>query len=171
MKEIILTQNKVALVDDEDFERVNQWKWHAFRSRGDLFYAARMERVAGKQRRITLHRLLLGFSPGHLLESDHRNGDGLDNRRANLRKVTRAENNRNRRRFKRNKSGYTGVCWNSRGRRWQAHAIIDGRWTNLGEFANKDDAIAARRQAEAQHYAGFTRSEGEPMLPYQDNGK
>jgi hypothetical protein len=43
-------------------------------------------------------------------------------------------------------------------RRWQAHAIVNGRWTNLGEFATKDDAITARRQAEARHYGEFART-------------
>jgi hypothetical protein len=156
MKQLELSQNKVALVDDEDFEWLNQWKWHAIKSRGDLFYAVRSERVGDRQRRVWLHRLLLGLQSGE--QCDHRNGNGLDNRRANIRKATQRENNLNRRRFKTNKSGYIGVSWNSVYRQWQAHAIIDGRWTLLGQFDAKDDAIAARRQAEARHYAGFTRS-------------
>jgi HNH endonuclease len=96
--------------------------------------------------------------PGDGLECDHRNGNGLDNRRTNIRRATASENNRNRSKFKSNKSGQTGVSWNWKYRRWQAHAIVDGRWTNLGQFTNKDDAIAARRQAEAKHYAEFAKS-------------
>src|SRR4030095_14079696 len=111
MKQIHLRQNKVALVDDEDFERVNQKKWHAVESRG-AFYAAHSYYVEGKQHRVFLHRFLLGLEPGDGLQCDHCNGDGLDNRRANVRIATQAENNRNRRRFKTNKSGCTGVSWN-----------------------------------------------------------
>src|SRR4030095_4783221 len=157
MKQIELSQNKVALVDDEDFERVNQKKWHAVESRGAC-YAAHSYYVDGKQHRVFLHRFLLGLKPGDGLECDHRNGNGLDNRRTNIRRATASENNRNRRLFKSNKSGWTGVSWNWKYRRWQEHAIVDGRWTNLGQFTNKDEAIAARRQAEAKHYAEFAKS-------------
>jgi HNH endonuclease len=161
MKEIALSQNKVALVDDEDFEWVNQWKWHAFKSsNGLVYYAVRSERVDGKQRRIWLHRLLLGLGPGDGLECDHRNGNGLDNRRVNIRRATRAENNRNRGLLASNKSGCTGVSWHSRDRMWQAHAIVDGRWTNLGQFTSKDDAIAARREAAGAFYGEFTPTDG-----------
>lgn len=105
MKEVPLTQEKVALVDDDDFEWVTQWKWHATynnRSKpGEVpkWYAARKQRVGkGKYRRVTvyLHREIArradGPIPAGLVVDHFPNPDGLDCRRSNLRVVTQAEN-------------------------------------------------------------------------------
>jgi len=100
MKEIPLSQGLVALVDDEDFERVNQFKWCASKeSRGTKFYAIRWQRINGKQTKIRMHRFILGLPPGkeckHYqsgLVVDHVNGNSLDNRKRNLELIDWCDN-------------------------------------------------------------------------------
>ncbi len=94
MKKIKLTQGLFALVDDEDYERLNQFQWHAsLGSRGTKMYAIRCIRVDGKKINIRMHREILGLPrefDGRV--GDHLNSDGLDNRRENLEIVTQEEN-------------------------------------------------------------------------------
>jgi hypothetical protein len=106
MKFIQLTQGKQAIVDDEDFELLSQFKWYAMKS-GHNVYAAR---GGGKRRMELLHRLILGVTDSKI-EVDHINGDGLDNRRSNLRVATHADNQHNPGTPTNNTSGYKGVHW------------------------------------------------------------
>lgn len=89
---------------------------------------------------------------------DHINGDPADNRIINLRLVTKAENMRNQKRYATNKSGATGVNWFKRDRTWQAKITVSGQQVHLGYFKNIDDAIAARKAAEARY--GFHENHG-----------
>lgn len=81
---------------------------------------------------------------------DHINGDKLDNRIANLRVVTMTENRRNQRRPMNNNSGFVGVAWNPHNKNWNARIGVDGRTLHLGSFGRIEDAIAARKEAEAR---------------------
>ena len=94
MREIPLTQDKVALIDDEDYERIAAHKWCAIRDRSQ-WYAARNTQRDGRNTTVRMHREILGLSLGDGMETDHRNGDGLDNRRDNLRVATHAQNQAN----------------------------------------------------------------------------
>ena len=102
MKYIPLTQGKLAIVDDEDFEWLSQWKWHFNRKK----YAARTINHSGK---LYMHQVILNTPKGML--SDHRNGNGLDNRRKNLRACNVQQNKANSRLPKNNTSGFKGVYW------------------------------------------------------------
>lgn len=136
MKTIPLTQGKVALVDDADFERVNQFKWSAKRG-GDNWYAYRSAGyVGGRQKQVTLHVFLF---PGHP-RVDHKNGDGLNNQRHNLRPATHTQNMRNRRKRAISSSQYKGVT--RRKSRWIAQIEILGKGMHLGVF---DTEVAAAR--------------------------
>lgn len=106
-REIKLTQGKVAIVDAEDFEELNKFKWYATQNTREIFYARRTARIDGKNVQVYMHRMIL--NPQNSLETDHVNRDGLDNRRSNLRCVTRRANCFNRRLNRRNKSGCTGI--------------------------------------------------------------
>jgi len=87
---IPLTQGKVAIVDAADYDWLNQWKWYASKE-GRVFYAIRRDNdCGGRDIKVRMHRVILGVPTG--LEGDHINGDGLDNRRANLRTVTKQQN-------------------------------------------------------------------------------
>ena len=93
MKEIKLTQNKIALVDDEDYELASSKKWYAAKDH-NTYYALSKESIGnGKVKTLRLHRFLLDAKIGQ--EIDHENGNGLDNRRENLRFCTHAENIKN----------------------------------------------------------------------------
>lgn len=138
MKHITLSQGKFAIVDDLDFEWLNQWKW-TYDSHG---YAYRRDYKADKK--IYMHREILRPEPG--LITDHINRNKLDNRRLNLRAVTKLQNNRNHGLSKRNKSGYTGVIWFKAAKAWRAYyGGKEGR-VELGYFNDIADAVKARNE-------------------------
>ncbi len=107
MKEIKLTQGKVALVDDEDFEYLNQWKWQAHKC-VNTYYAVRNYRENGVSISIKMHREILELKDKRKF-GDHKDGNGLNNQRYNLRVASRRENNINRRSSKSSTSKYLGV--------------------------------------------------------------
>lgn len=119
MKEIKLTQGKVALVSDEDFEAISQYRWHVVCRTGH-YYA---EHTYGKwplQRQLKMYhvvadRMRLNFKNK---EVDHINSNGLDNRRANLRAASKSENQRNRGKNSNNTTGYKGVYFNRQTGKW-----------------------------------------------------
>lgn len=96
------------------------------------------------------------------LHIDHVNGNRADDRIANLRAVTRLENNRNLSMQKNNKSGAMGVFWHSQSKRWRAQIRVDYRCKSLGSFASKEEAIAARKAAEALF--GFHPNHGKARM-------
>lgn len=139
MKEIPLTQGKVALVDDEDFEAVSTEKWWCHRTSGINY----VERRVGNSHQ-SLHRFLM--NPPENMEIDHINGDGLDNRRCNLRIVTTRGNGQNRHQNKTSK--YPGVCLNTgRGKKWRSYISVNGKWKTLGLYDSEDDAATVYRVA------------------------
>ena len=151
-KEIDLTQGKVALVDDEDYEWLSQWKlWYARKS-GRTFYAGRCcMRENGEPYIIHMHRVILGLQPGDG-EVDHINHNGLDNRRSNLRVVSHKVNSRNRRKHKRNTSGHNGVVWEKKNKKWRARIDMNRKNIHLGLFDNIDDAVKARAKGELEYW-------------------
>lgn len=128
-----LSQGKFALVDRTDFEWLNQWNWAAIKS-GNTYYATRSSGIL-------MHREIL--KPPTNLEVDHVNGDGLDNRRANLRAVTRTENLRHRNTFRNNKSGFKGVSFNPVNGKWRATLNI-GTYDSAEEAAQAYDKVIRR---------------------------
>lgn len=156
MKEIQLTQGKFALVDDEDFERLNQWKWFTHKD-GDNFYAYRNSlTVNGKRTCIIMHREILGLAKGDTkILVDHINLIGTDNRRENLRTCTNAENLQNKRRYKNCKSQYKGVHVRDRMRfkkttdEWvidkniRARIRLNGVLIHIGSFKTELEAAHA----------------------------
>jgi len=142
MKKIELTQGKVALVDDEDFEMLSQYKWHYVKPG----YAARSQYCGGgrsshKVKVTPMHREIMDSPDGKMI--DHKNHDGLDNRKSNLRICTRTENRRNSVRHKNNKSGYKGV-WQE-GKKFRSAIWIkdEKRNRNLGTFETAIQAAKA----------------------------
>ena len=152
--EIPLSQGKVALVDKEDYDELSKYKWSALRHR-NLYYAGRGHRdpETGKKSVIFMHRQILNTPKG--MFTDHISGDGLDNRRSNLRICTHAENNRNVGKPRTNTSGYKGVVWN-RGK-WVAQIWAEGKLKNLGRFESKELAYEAYCQASKKYRGEFSR--------------
>lgn len=106
MREIQLTQGKVAIVDDDDYEGLSIHRWYAAKY-GRNWYALR----SGSDGKVYMHRHILGLRKGDPLEVDHKNRESLDNRRENLRACTRQQNTRNRRGRKNTSSKHKGVAW------------------------------------------------------------
>lgn len=154
MQQVKLTQGKVALVDDEDFERINQHKWYA-QKREHTFYAVRkLSRENGKQERVYMHREVMSVPKG--VEIDHRFGDGLDNRKENLRRASRQQNACNQGLRKDNTSGLKGV---SRFRsRWRADIRHGNKKIYLGLFATDAEASQAYATASQKFFGAFQRT-------------
>jgi hypothetical protein len=156
--QIRLTQGKVAIVDAEDFEWLSKFKWHAHK-RGRTWYARRTAESDGSRQTKFMHREILERHSCDLKEGevDHINGEGLDNRKLNLQVVTHAENIRKSRIQSGNKSGFRGVSWHKRDRRWQAHIQVVKVRKYLGSFKSKIAAALAYDRAAEKYFGRFAR--------------
>jgi len=141
MQIIKLTKGQVAIVDDEDFEELNQYKWYAHKT-GNTFYAGR--NVKGLNRTtMHMHQTIMNAPEG--ADIDHINGDGLNNLKSNLRIVTHRQNTQNRHATK--SSIYPGVGWCKKDKKWRAYITINGKDKHLGNFGVEADAYAAYLKA------------------------
>lgn len=148
MKTIPLTQGKVALIDDRDYPTVLQHRWCAAKL-GNIYYAHAL--IDGHT--ASMHRLIMGNPPG--ISVDHINGDGLDNRRSNLRLANQSQQGRNTPKHKNNKSGFKGVSW-CKGF-WMATIYVNQRKLYLGGFRNPVDAARAYNEAAKKYFGEFAR--------------
>lgn len=162
-KEIPLTKGHVALIDDDDYERVSQYKWTF-----DNGYAARKAGGQKNPKKIMLHRFILDAPAGY--DVDHINRDVLDNTRANLRICTRSQNNANRISLPGSSSQYKGVSWNRNRQRWQVFQCAYGKRRYLGYFENEAEAAIAYDEAAYESFGDFAllnfpERHGEPFGP------
>ena len=142
MKEIILTQGKVALVDDEDYERINQYKWIALKQKCG-FYAIRKINTDGKRVNFKMCREILMLSVEDKCIVDHRDRNTLRNLKENLRITDKSLNSHNCKIYKNNKSGYRGVSWHKDANKWQVHFKINGKSINCGIYTDATKAAMA----------------------------
>jgi len=156
MKRIKLSQGKTALVSDRDYSYLSQWTWFAYRH-GQTWYARRNTRVGGKRSTVTMHRVVLGLTPGDRCETDHRDGNGLNNQRRNLRSTNHPHNQRNRRLFRNNTTGYKGVYWHKYHAKWASRIGFKGCKVHLGYFDNPVDAAKAYDAAAKRLHKRFAR--------------
>lgn len=152
-REIQLTQGRVAIVDEADYAELSQYKWYTQNS-GHTGYAKRMtSKSLGRPHLVRMHRVILDAP--HDMQVDHINGDGLDNRRSNLRLCTNAENQHNRRKFKNTASKYKGLAFFSGPKMWGALIKIAGHKQWLGYFATEAEAAQAYDTAAIAQFGEF----------------
>lgn len=146
--------NLFALVDAEDANRVLALRWSPKISAPNTIYAK-----TGNGRRhpfIYLHRFILGLSSGDPVV-DHRNGDGRDNRKSNLRMCTKRQNQWNHFKHTNNTSGFKGVYWQINRNKWNASITVNRSKTHIGTYDSKIDAAIAYDNAARDHFGEFAR--------------
>jgi hypothetical protein len=147
MKEIALTQGKVALVDDEDFDELSRYKWHARKDNSNMCYAGRnSEKINGRRHTIRMHWHIIG-KPEKPFTVDHINGDGTDNQRSNLRIVSDRDNQCNRVHGKIKSSKYPGVRKSGDSGRFKATIVINGKKKHLGCYDSPEIAFESYKAA------------------------
>ncbi len=153
---IKLTQNKYAIVDVADFDELNKFGWYAQKFSSG-FYARRTIYVHGRAIAIHMHRVIMQPPPGFVV--DHHKGNGLDNRRANLRIATPAQNCYNNKKTTRRTctSKYKGVSLERETKKWRACIIHNGKKTSLGSYANEIDAARAYDEAAKELFGKFAK--------------
>ncbi len=145
-KEILLPHGKVALVDDEDFERINKYKWHVTNG-----YAVR--KLTATSPTIRMHRVVVDCPEN--MEVDHINRNRLDNRRENLRICTHSQNGMNKDVVASNKSGFKGVSWHTRSKKWVAQIQLNKTRKHLGYYETPEAAAFAYDEAAIKNYGEF----------------
>lgn len=161
--EIHLTGGAICLIDTDDYELVQDYRWYAH-CNGDCCYARTsfaLPSVDGKRQRgrIMMHRLLV---PGEDF-LDHKNHNGLDNRRQNIRKATQGQNAFNRIKIKRSNqhphlaptSLHRGVSFCQSRQNWTAMIQVEGKYVHLGSYVSEEEAWEARQQGERKYYPDF----------------
>ncbi len=165
MKEIQLTKGFVTFVDDEDFDYVSQFKWHAKLYRGEPYAARSLYDAEAWQagapshtKTVLMHRELMGASSTDLV--DHKSRKTLDNQKDNLRICSRAQNNVNTKIQSSNTSGFKGVNWkkwDSGGGCWCARISVNFKRVHLGYFHDAKEAALAYDTAAIKHFGEFAR--------------
>jgi len=145
MKYLPLNKGLYALLDDDDFFRIRQRGWHAVK-KYQITYVRRTVGKRGQQKCVYLHHEVLGVISGKHI--DHINGDGLDNRKENLRITSPSHNQANRKnKNKNNTSGFRGVTFSKRDQIWIAQIMVNRRCLCVGRFDSAIEAAKARDAA------------------------
>jgi hypothetical protein len=157
-RRVLLTGGRYALVDQKDFYRVNDLDW-IVKEDYDSIYAVHFLKIPeNSSKLISMHRFILNPPEGIFV--DHRNCNGLDNRRDNLRPATRGQNNCNRRKRKGCSSKYKGVYFHKsrKGRKkWDAYINVNGKRIFLGTYQTQEEAAMAYDAAAKKYYGQFAR--------------
>ena len=146
MKSVILTQGKMAFIDDEDFDKVSKYKWFAVKN-GNTFYAGRyISGTKNPRKKEWMHHLIMG-RPDEGYEIDHRDGDGCNNQKVNMRIVTHRINMQNIINSSTPSSKYPGVSWHKLRNKWRSCFNIGNKQIHLGLFDNELDAYNKYKNA------------------------
>lgn len=152
VKEIKLTQGKVALVDDIDFGALSKYSWH-YNIHG---YAKSRIKKDGIWKLYYLHRLVMDAKKGEYV--DHINSDKLDNRRCNLRICTNQQNASSAKLGKNNITGFKGITWDKSMEKWKAKIMFNWKTIHIGAFDTKIDAAKAYDKAALKYFGEFAKT-------------
>lgn len=162
MKEIPLTRGKVALVDDQDFERVNQYSWRyietgKMRKPYAVCHRIKTETRFGTLRSMLLHSFILDAKVGEYV--DHKDGNGLNNTRDNLRVCTQSQNLANSFKSKTGKrtSQFKGVRLRKDNHKYSAQIVVNDKYIHLGFFTDEIIAAKAYDEAAFNNFGEFAR--------------
>ncbi len=158
MAEIIVKSkvygDKTVLIDDEYEELVSKFKWYVYKGRGDNFYAQTNNWKNGENHGFQMHRLIMNFPKG--LVVDHKNGNGLDNRKENLRLATHQQNTHNSKPYGKLKlKGITFISDPKRNQKYLVRININGKSIRIGRFYTLEEAIVAYNKAAIKFHGEF----------------
>jgi len=154
-RRIYLGEGKWTLLDVKDYYRLRIFKWIVY-GNGTNLYAIRHQLIEpNKTKTVYMHREIM--NPPADLVVDHRNCDGLDNRRTNLRFATHAQNTRNRRKKKNGSSQFLGVYFNKEKSTWDSQLMHNGKKIWVGRFKTEIDAARAYDAAARKYHGEFAR--------------
>jgi hypothetical protein len=153
MKKYIQLKHGTAIIDEQDFDRINQYKWNSVDNDG----TGKRHYATCKIRGMTvyMHRMVMGAQSGETV--DHIDGNGLNNSRENLRFVVPSQNNMNQRVREDNTSGHKGISWCPDREKYQVYINVDRKRKSLGRYRTLEEAIYVRDQAAKKHYGEFAR--------------
>ena len=157
MREMSLTKGKVAIVDDADYDWLNQWKWYATNPAGKGWRAQRDSGGRKSKVRLAMSRVIMGVNPGDSRVVDHINHNSLDNRRENLRIVTVTQNNMNVRGHRDSETGEKGVHINksSQTNPYRVQIQADKKRLHIGCYPTMEAAKCAYRHAAMTMHGQF----------------
>ncbi len=146
-----------TLVDDEDYEELIKRTWSVHFGNTGKKYTASYYKFGGKQKMLVMHRVVMGLSHGDKRQVDHISGNTLDNRKCNLRLCTGTQNGYNNKIQKNNTSGYKGVSWDKKNKKWKAKVCSCGKEFFLGRFNNKISAANEYNKKAIELHGEFAR--------------
>lgn len=148
-----LNRSLVSIIDKADVELVEGFIWHTYIGGTVRYVQSNAVDSCGRHSMVRMHRIIMGVTDAHILV-DHINGDGLDNRRSNLRICTKRQNACNQKLSSANKSGYKGVHLSRHGN-WYACIKSHGKTKKLGTYASKEAAAMAYNEAAVEMFGEF----------------
>jgi hypothetical protein len=155
MKTIPLTQGYVALVDDDNYERLAKYRWcaavRATKNRTAVYAIRNHQNADGGRTTVLMHREII---PGSKYV-DHWDRNGLNNQKSNLRRASQAQNNANQIKA-RGSSSFKGVSWDNRRDKWRAHLMVSGKFIHLGTFKEEVDAATVYNLAAYSAFGEFS---------------
>lgn len=165
MKTIPLTKGYFTKVDNDDYKKFAIIRWQVAFSNDDIKHprVKRTDYSNGIQKNIYLHREIIGAKEGEYV--DHINGDGLDNRKCNLRICTLSQNSQNKNQSLNNTSGYKGVTWDKNKGKWKSQIAANNKKICIGHFKNKIDAAKAYDEKAKELHGDFAKT-NEMLLKY-----
>ena len=141
----------VAQVDDEDYEVVGRYKWYSWKHRNTFYARTNITLSDGRRTNVAMHAMLTGYR-----QTDHRDRNGLNNQRYNLRDATDRDNHGNEGKHSPSAtSRFKGVSWSRGMQQWLAHIAPKGKAIHLGYFPNEIDAARAYDRAAVKHFGKY----------------